>query len=364
MTESLEPEKEISKSKRYRKEKPWDNDPTINKFEIQKFEKGDMKYPLQEESSFAVLYPQYREKYIKETFPHIQIALKKLGIKAELNIIEGSMTVKTTKETYDPYIIIKSRDVIKLLSRSVPYQQALRVLEDGIESDVIKIRNLVNNKERFIKRRQRLIGPKGMTLKALELLTDCYLLVQGSTVCVIGSFKNLKIVRRIVLDCMKNIHPIYHIKELMIKKELMQKKKKKNENWNRFLPNYVKHNVKKKKGKNIKEKKEYNPFPPEQQKRKIDLLLESGDYFLDKEGKKESNKNIKKKILNKEKEDENEERKKENMKKKEEKIKEKKGNFIPPKENLNLNGNKPKKNEVSLEELKNKFLKKKRKNKD
>ena len=200
MTESLEPEKEISKSKRYRKEKPWDNDPTINKFEIQKFEKGDMKYPLQEESSFAVLYPQYREKYIKETFPHIQIALKKLGIKAELNIIEGSMTVKTTKETYDPYIIIKSRDVIKLLSRSVPYQQALRVLEDGIESDVIKIRNLVNNKERFIKRRQRLIGPKGMTLKALELLTDCYLLVQGSSIYVIGSFKNLKIVRRIVLD--------------------------------------------------------------------------------------------------------------------------------------------------------------------
>ena len=268
MTESLEPEKEISKSKRYRKEKPWDNDPTINKFEIQKFEKGDMKYPLQEESSFAVLYPQYREKYIKETFPHIQIALKKLGIKAELNIIEGSMTVKTTKETYDPYIIIKSRDVIKLLSRSVPYQQALRVLEDGIESDVIKIRNLVNNKERFIKRRQRLIGPKGMTLKALELLTDCYLLVQGSTVCVIGSFKNLKIVRRIVLDCMKNIHPIYHIKELMIKKELMKKEELKNENWNRFLPNYVKHNVKKKKGKIIKKKKEYNPFPQEQQKKK------------------------------------------------------------------------------------------------
>ena len=61
------------------------------------------------------------------------------------------MTVKTTKETYDSYIIIKSRDVKKLLSRSVLYQQVLRVLEDEIESDVIKIRKLVNNKERFIK---------------------------------------------------------------------------------------------------------------------------------------------------------------------------------------------------------------------
>ena len=290
-----EEEKEIPKSKRFRKDKPWDNDPTIDKFKIQEFKKGDMKSSLLEESSFAVLFPQYREKYIKEVFPHIRKALKEYGVKAELDLIEGSMTVKTTKETWDPYIIMKSRDLIKLLSRSVPYQQALKVLEDGVECDVIKIRGIVNNRERFIKRRQRLIGPKGMTLKALELLTDCYILVQGSTVCVMGNYKQLKIVRRIIIDCMKNIHPIYHIKELMIKRELMKKPEMKNESWDRFLPNYQKHNVKKKKVKKIK--KEYNPFPNEQQPRKIDLLLQSGDYFFDEKNKskKESNKKIKKK---------------------------------------------------------------------
>ena len=90
-----------------------------------------MKAPLQEESSFAVLFPQYREKYIKEIWPHIKKALKEYGVKAELDLVEGSMCVKTTKDTWDPYIIIKARDLIKLLSRSVPYQQALRVLEDG-----------------------------------------------------------------------------------------------------------------------------------------------------------------------------------------------------------------------------------------
>jgi rRNA processing protein Krr1/Pno1 len=37
-------------------------------------------------------------------------------------------------------------------------------------------------------------------------------LVQGSTVSVMGPYKSLKEVRRIVLDCMKNIHPIYRIK--------------------------------------------------------------------------------------------------------------------------------------------------------
>ena len=51
-----------------------------------------------------------------------------------------------------------------------------------------------------------------MGVQAIELLTNCYVLVQGSTVSVMGPYKSLKEVRRIVLDCMKNIHPIYRIK--------------------------------------------------------------------------------------------------------------------------------------------------------
>ena len=201
------------------------------------------------------------------------------------------MTVRTTNKCWDPYAIVKARDVIKLLSRSVPYQAALRVLNDEIYCDIVKIRSLVSSKEKFVKRRMRLVGPKGATIKALEILTDCFILVQGSTVSIVGHYKQLKVVRRVIEDTMKNIHPVYHIKEMMIKRELAKDEKLKDENWDRFLPNFKKKiHQKKQKKKEKKVKKEYTPYPPEQTKRKEDLLLETGEYFLTKEEAKKGEK--------------------------------------------------------------------------
>ena len=298
----------VNKNKRHRKEKrnsfiilldvsylnilysficlAWDTD-DIDHWKIDAFKPEEISGPLLEESNFATLFPKYREAYLKEVWSHVTKALKAHGIGCELNLVEGSMTVKTTRKTFDPYVIIKARDLIKLLARSVPFQNAIKVLDDGVMCDIIKIGNILRSRERFVKRRQRLVGPNGNTLKAVELLTQCYILVQGNTVSAIGGFKELKTVRRIVIDCMKNIHPIYHIKEMMIKRELAKDERLKKESWDRFLPKFRKINKSAKPAakKSQKEKKEYTPFPPTQTPRKEDLQMESGEYFLKPEQK-------------------------------------------------------------------------------
>ncbi|XP_077194967.1 KRR1 small subunit processome component homolog isoform X2 [Paroedura picta] len=181
------------------------------------FTREDNPRCLLEESSFATLFPKYREAYLKECWPLVQKALNEHHINAALDLIEGSMTVSTTKKTFDPYIIIRARDLIKLLARSVPFEQ----------------------------------------------------------------------VRKVVLDTMKNIHPIYNIKTLMIKRELLKDPELRKQNWDRFLPKFKHKNLNKRKEPKKKTvKKEYTPFPPPQPESQIDKELASGEYFLKESQKK------------------------------------------------------------------------------
>ena len=55
----------------------WDSE-DIDHWKIVDIKPGDMSGPLLEESSFATLFPRYREKYLQQVWPHVKRTLKDL----------------------------------------------------------------------------------------------------------------------------------------------------------------------------------------------------------------------------------------------------------------------------------------------
>ena len=67
-----------SKKRKYRRDKPWDT-ADIDHWKQPEWKEDEMKGPLLEESSFATLFPKYREKYLREVWPLITKALEVRG---------------------------------------------------------------------------------------------------------------------------------------------------------------------------------------------------------------------------------------------------------------------------------------------
>lgn len=73
---------ESTKKSQYRKAK-WvpENYDEIDKWSFPKISADKVKGPFLEESSFMVMFPRYREKYIKECWSIVLKSLKESGIK-------------------------------------------------------------------------------------------------------------------------------------------------------------------------------------------------------------------------------------------------------------------------------------------
>ncbi|XP_033143943.1 KRR1 small subunit processome component homolog [Brassica rapa] len=200
---------ELKSLGKHNKPKPWDVDPDmercLERWAVEKkFDPTWNPTGMLEVSSFSRVYPQRREKHLLKCWPRVKSALKEHGVSCELNLVERYMTVSTTKKTRDPYIIVKARDLLRLLSRSVPARQALKILEDDMSYDIINIGRLAPSKEKFLITRVLFLGHKSSSLKTLETSTNCFIRLQGNTVAAMGSFRALRRLRIIVEHCFLN----------------------------------------------------------------------------------------------------------------------------------------------------------------
>jgi len=98
---------------------------------------------------------------MQQIYPLLKDAIKVFNLEIDLDLIKGRISVSTTRQTFDPFIVLKARDMIKLIARSVPFEQAVKVIRDEIFCEIVKCDSFCKNKVKFLKRRERLIGPNG-----------------------------------------------------------------------------------------------------------------------------------------------------------------------------------------------------------
>ncbi|XP_050373016.1 uncharacterized protein LOC126790716 [Argentina anserina] len=177
-------------------------------------------------TSFTIFF-QNSEDMISQMpniWPTVESSLEDYGISCSLDMVECSMTVSTTTKTRDPDFIVKARDLTELLSLQIPLREAIRILDADVRCDFIEIGPLRQglcakygiNEEQFTERWKRFLGPNNTCIKNIQCLSGCYISAHGHcTVSVIGKSKGLKMVRKILVDCMRNkMHPTVHIRRI------------------------------------------------------------------------------------------------------------------------------------------------------
>jgi len=265
--------------------------------------KSVKNFKLCHKSERQVIFPKWRELYLKSVWNNVKDFMKSKGIKAEMDLIQGTISVATTRQTDDPWSIQSAHQYINALARGVTYDKAKLLFDDGMTMANVTTAKYCANKERYVKRKQRLLGQDGNTKKALELLTKTHIVIEGKTVIIIGPHKGVREAERAVIDTMENKHPVYIIKHMMMKKQLLEKPELKDESWDRFLPQINKSSQqqlkKRKKKAEWKNKSEKSLFPPEPKPSKKDLEIESGAFFL-KEPEKKNQKRAEKRKLQEE----------------------------------------------------------------
>ncbi|CAL2269618.1 unnamed protein product [Prunus armeniaca] len=159
-------------------------------------------------------------KDLQEAWPVLKSALEEYGISCALDLDQYFITFTTTKAK-DSYAILDSRYLIRLLSAGVPPLRAVKVL-NGMPCYLVYTGYVYDGlckkfdikRDKYVSRKKLLMS---LPVQELEKLTCCniYLCPVDDMVAVMGPIQGMKLVRKIVEDCIvHNMPPTPRVRRL------------------------------------------------------------------------------------------------------------------------------------------------------
>ena len=114
-------------------------------------------------------------------------------VRLDIDSENGSVEVE---KTGDPVRGLKGPEIVKAIGRGFAPDEALTLLDDDMMMfDVIDIDAAARNKNDLERQKGRLIGENGRTRELMEELTGAAVVIYGTTLGVIGTPKQVDVVR-------------------------------------------------------------------------------------------------------------------------------------------------------------------------
>ena len=107
-------------------------------------------------------------------------------LKVKLEIISGKIILKG-----DALSKYEALNVLRAIGKGFPIETGLLLLDENYVFEIINIKALSPRKD-LSQVRARIIGRKGKTLKILEELADCNIVLKDNQVYIIGLADNIK----------------------------------------------------------------------------------------------------------------------------------------------------------------------------
>lgn len=117
----------------------------------------------------------------------------------DINSDEGTVTIYPQESMEDPLGVWKTNYVVKAIGRGFNPETALKLKEDDMYLEVLKLTEVVGkNKKALARQKGRIIGRGGVTKDIIVDMADVDMAVYGKTVSLIGKLENIMIAKEAI----------------------------------------------------------------------------------------------------------------------------------------------------------------------